>query len=192
MSRIDRSWIGAKTGKMTSSGGDSQTDDRLNDSHEHDDDDVSGTDEEDPDKKEEPPAAAAEANDDGIKSKPSPPTYIGLVIFCLFALGVYDVVVSSTASTNPCQMTYMYELPHYINLNLTTNKSGKGKKWLWTFKFVLFKDHRLVYSLPTDRLCRRREGCGNVQQENSSKGRDTSPLHSRQLGICQTGTRSTH
>ena len=75
------------------------------------------------DKEQRSEVMARVEEDDGIKSKPSPPAYIGLVMFCLFCLGVYDVAVTSTSTANPCQMTYMYELPHYVDLNLTTANS---------------------------------------------------------------------
>jgi len=79
--------------------------------------------EEEPVSQPEQEPAAAEEEQDKIK----PVIYIGLVLLALFSLGCYDVFFR--ADPNRCSMTYMFELPQYIDISLPAEVNASFPKY---------------------------------------------------------------
>ena len=59
------------------------------------------------------------------QNKESPGSWVILVVFIVFVTsGVYDLIHEQLYQQNPCSMTYMYEYPAYIDLNVTYSDRG--------------------------------------------------------------------
>ena len=84
-----------------------------------------------------PEQPAAEEEKDGLK--PTPVVWISAVLCFFFVVGLYDFLTSSS-DANKCTMTYMFEMPEYIEVKLPESI----KKEFPRYNLFVYSEGKLV------------------------------------------------